>query len=390
MYDEGATVCGVCLSEPDYLSNLIAANATATECSYCGRVTEEPSAMLMEDLIDVISGAVSEEYEDAADSVPYESAEGGYQMTTYTSDELLYGMGLFSRSRELMRDIADALPDYAWVERDPFGLSRYDALQFGWEEFCRQIKHVTRFMFFRRRRRTIQSHDDIRPYEMLSELGSLIKELGLVTVLPLGTILFRVRQHVGTVHPQTLSELGPPPTENAVHANRLTPAGISMLYAALDPVTAAKETLNRRSKRLRWATTAEIETLRDLSVIDLTALPPIPNIFDREFTRDQRQAIAFIHSFTEDLTKPVRKDGREHIEYVPSQVVTEYIRYRFLDADRERANGIVYPSAKDPIGRNVVLFYDSDDCSPIDLLGTARGAPLRLRTSRERGVTGHP
>src|SRR5882762_5563173 len=123
MHEEGATVCGLCLSEPDYLSNLISTNATAQECSYCGRVTKQPTAMLMDELLEVISGAVSEEYEDAADSVPYESAEGGYQMTTYTSDELLYEMRVFSRSRELMRDVADALPDYAWVERNPFSLS---------------------------------------------------------------------------------------------------------------------------------------------------------------------------------------------------------------------------------------------------------------------------
>ena len=42
------------------------------------------------------------------------------------------------------------------------------------------------------------------------------------------------------------------------------------------------------------------------------------------------------------------------IEYIPTQIVTEYIRFNpTLDVD-----GIVYPSSKDSSLKNIVLFYD--------------------------------
>ena len=388
--DQETSVCPACLNEPEYLAEFIRSNATLLECSYCGQRTTQPSAVPLDDVVELIQGAVSEEYEDAANSVPYESAEGGYQMTTYTSDEILYELGVFSESESLMRDLANSLPDYAWVERDPFSLSRYDALRFGWEEFARQVKHQTRFLFFKEEKRDEDWHDDIRPSEMLDALGALVRELGLVAPMRAGTRLYRVRQHEPAVKPHDLGSLGPPPIDHARYANRMSPAGVSMLYASLDAVTAASETLDRRSKRLISVTTAELETLRDLRVLDLTNLPPVPSVFDASSYRDQRHGVAFIRSFTDDLTQPVQKDGREHVEYVPSQVVTEYFRFRFRGEHEEPVNGILYPSAVRADGTNVVLFLGAEDCVETNALGRRGSPPLRLVAASTRPLQGHP
>ena len=54
---------------------------------------------------------------------------------------------------------------------------------------------------------------------------------------------------------------------------------------------------------------------------------------------------------------PVRKDGMEHVEYVPSQVVCEFFAQVFGRKDDGRpVDGIAYRSAVVPDGQNVVLF----------------------------------
>jgi RES domain len=61
--------------------------------------------------------------------------------------------------------------------------------------------------------------------------------------------------------------------------------------------------------------------------------------------------LLFLFSFARDLSKPVILDGREHIEYVPTQVVTEYMR-RLPDA---AIDGILHASAQSA-GTSCVIF----------------------------------
>ncbi len=59
----------------------------------------------------IIQETVAGEYEDAANSVPYDSREGGYQLPTLDTNEVLYELGLSSPADALMKDIAESLPD---------------------------------------------------------------------------------------------------------------------------------------------------------------------------------------------------------------------------------------------------------------------------------------
>jgi hypothetical protein len=69
-----------------------------------------------------------------------------------------------------------------------------------------------------------------------------------------------------------------------------------------------------------------------------------PSILDGDEQNLYRAATGFLHEFTDDLTKPIAKDGREHIEYVPPQVVTEYVRYRLQQHVGRPVHGILYRS----------------------------------------------
>jgi hypothetical protein len=105
--------------------------------------------------------------------------------------------------------------------------------------------------------------------------------------------------------------------------NRMNPAGVPMFYGALDRNTAIVEV---RSNQPTAASIGEFELLHEIRVVDLTALPPARGIFANG-ARYEKAAIGFLHQFMEDATLPIERDGREHIEYVPTQIVTEYFRH---------------------------------------------------------------
>lgn len=81
----------------------------------------------------------------------------------------------------------------------------------------------------------------------------------------------------------------------------------------------------------------------------------MPSVFDLE-RKDAREKALFIHEFVETISVPVTKDGREHIDYVPSQVVCEYLAQVFDAGKDTRLAGLIYPSAVKAGGKNLVVF----------------------------------
>ena len=98
-------------------------------------------------------------------------------------------------------------------------------------------------------------------------------------------------------------------------------------------------------------------------MLDLSKLPEIPSFFAQ--VRYDRDHLLFLHEFVKSITEPVEHDGREHIEYVPSQIVTEYFRHRYRPDANSTLDGIVYPSAQRRGGRSVIIFASQDDLNPV-------------------------
>ena len=134
----------------------------------------------------------------------------------------------------------------------------------------------------------------------------------------------------------------------------MNPAGIPYLYAALDKTTARREVgiLGRTSKTVF---TAIFALTRPLWVIDLTALTPVPSLFDVA-NKDVREQALIVRAFVEAISTPMRKDGREHIDYVPSQVICEYLAQVFEPGEGKRLAGLIYPSSVQLGGTNLVVF----------------------------------
>ena len=58
-------------------------------------------------------------------------------------------------------------------------------------------------------------------------------------------------------------------------------------------------------------------------------------------SREERGGLLFLREFVKSITLPVVHDGREHIEYVPTQVLTEYFRQQVTTLDGSALDGIV-------------------------------------------------
>lgn len=354
--DPDLRVCADCFDD-SALKDFIEGAADCKECSFCGKTSNEPIAAPLSDVIDLIREGVNQYYDDAANCLPYESAEGGYQGTTWSTYELVLdlGIGFPNDTDDTLFDlVCDGLGDQVWCERDPFGLSPSQILVYSWRAFCKVIKHERRFFFVDHKSRPNSELYD--PGEVLKKIFSDAQTIELLRTLPAGKRLFRARcQPIDRVWESVL-DLGPPPLRAAKQPNRMSPAGIVMMYVAESPETALRETVGRAATY----SIGEFETTRDAVILDLAELPPIPSMFERipdSLEYDPRLLLIFLHQVADDISKPIARDDRVHIEYVPTQVVTEYLR-TVVPADDRPVEGVRYASSRHQGGVSLVLFAD--------------------------------
>ena len=72
-----------------------------------------------------------------------------------------------------------------------------------------------------------------------------------------------------------------------------------------------------------------------------------------------RSPLRFLGGFAEGLAEPIKLDGRQHIEYVPTQILTEYVRYNHRG---HKIRGLLYSSSRRPKGVNCALFCGPREC----------------------------
>lgn len=344
-------VCANCVSNP-LLQELLKRESMDSACSYCDSNPAAP----MELLLEKISNAAFSGYTDPANELPYESREGGYQGVLIESYELIQDLGHWTDNEKLQEDVEEAFNGSVWCRENYFGLSEDERLRFGWRDFVDQIKHKTRYLFLQEPERT-DSHE-ISPSTMLDEVGQLLSNQSMS--LPTGTELYRVRVASPDKLPANAAELGTPPSSLAHVHNRMSPAGIPMFYCAEDTNTAILETYDPALKADciiavgRWLTT------RPLILLDLANLPDLPNPFD-ERNREYVPRLKFMYEFVSDLTKPVSRRSSS-IDYVPTQVVTEYIRRRMRTESGKPFDGIRYGSSMQGGGTSFVIFAEQENC----------------------------
>jgi len=349
---EGKYVCADHFDEDDDLQALAHDNEDESiECDFCGGSPAAP----LEVLVERISTCLGHWYDDAANHLMYITAEGGYQGTTYDTYDLLrdeVGLELTNDpDNELFQAILGGLDDWTWVHRNWATLAEAQRLLASWNKFCKTVRHGRRYFFM-----DVEPPSDdelaegiLSPPQILEKVTDLVEELRLVRTLDVGTRLFRAREQLTGEHHCTSLALGPPPPHFAA-ANRMSAAGIPVIYAAFNRKTVLRETATQ-SGLLAVGT---FRTLKPLRIVDLAKLPEVPGFFNEDKAH-VREGIKFLWHFAKDISKPLQRDGRVHVDYVPTQAITEYIRFRFRPGGKH-VDGITYPSSRDPGSSCIALF----------------------------------
>lgn len=218
----GLHVCAACF-EDQALKDFIEGGASAHSCDFCEAESEEPIAVPLVTLLEHINDSLASEYGVAENSLPYESAEGGYQGQTWTTDEVLESeLGTLPNDHHgrLLRTLCDGLGDRAWCRRHPHSLSRDERLRFSWDEFCDLVKYRRHYFFLAEER---EDNELLTPLALLEELSRWCGEFGLVQTLPAGTAFCRAQYQEPGETLLTAAALGPPPQDRAVMSNRMSP-----------------------------------------------------------------------------------------------------------------------------------------------------------------------
>jgi hypothetical protein len=195
---------------------------------------------------------------------------------------------------------------------------------------------------------------------MLAEMNDVIRRQELVRAFPVGMEFWRVREHdFGKTLPIP-REFTSPPVESAIHPNRMSPAGISRFYGSDDFDTAVLEVVGKKAQKGRVASGIIFQACRPLQLLDLIHLGRGWSFFAPD-GRDRWHRSEFLRYFTRDVSKPVERDQRQHVDYVPTQVFTEYVRYHVQSQSGQPVDGIRYFSSQNrqPC---YVLFFESEDC----------------------------
>lgn len=340
-------VCSACFDDDDLRLWIRDFNGPRG-CDACGKFDSPTCAFSL--LCSHIQSCLQQYWGFAVEQLPYESAEGGYQGTTWNTAEILFdevGLSLPRDSKDrLFYALLGGLTDETWCEYDWLTLDHDVALRTSWERLCETVKHKRRFFFHSD---GTDNRDSYTPASLLTTIAHIGQHMGLVRDLPVATTLWRARPDLDRNVRVKPADFGPPPVHLALQSNRMNPPGIPLLYLASTAKTAVHETRATEARVGQW------KAVRPLRVLDLRRLPRIPGYFS-DTERNDRLALCFLHHFASDVMTPVARDQRVHVDYLPSQVVTEF--FRDFDFDDGRLDGIAYGSTVHAAGWNVALFAD--------------------------------
>lgn len=357
----GRHVCDQHLDD-EYLRGWVRDNATADECDFCDREPVSPIAAELDELGELILDGLEFQWDDAIEILP----SGMQYDRSATTREVLHEHEV-SSDESLIALLVEMLPDRGWVKKGFWRLTDYERLVYGWRDFKDLIRHQSRF-FFPLITEDEDDPDSLSPLDLLGDIGDAAVKVGLVANWPEGTNVFRVRIHGPNDDVSHAWNVGAVPNDLAdrAFANRMSPAGIPMLYGATDELTAVEEAKSAEpDPNGKLLTLAHFQALRPLTILELHRRFDVPSEFNPN-TRELVAPLAFLNGFVEDISHHVERDGTEHVEYVPTQVVTEYFRSVYSFGDGVKLDGISFPSSRNPDGSNLVLFVSSQDVADPD------------------------
>lgn len=352
-----------------YLNRIIKRYGNDGRCSYCGRKVvvcdmEKFGHQIAWKIglyfspIDQADLMLADSFYDDDDEIipgmrrigPYVAPE---ENTYYDSkEEMLEDLGLYTDDENLNSDIESIFITDQWISSDFYEENKNVRYTNQWNGFVDFVTKKRRFTFLASPEYLpiVQEKDGMEE-NILSVLRELIIKEGHIVELVSGAKLYRARKVDDAKKNFEFKDITSPPDARAF-SNRMSPAGVSMFYASFEKETAMKECVGNENQGL---IVGEFTTKRNLRVIDFTRVPT-----DISFWMEDWQANQFLKHFNDNITQKVDPYDTNHLQYVPTQVFTEYLRYMFKDDKGNSIDGMIYGSSKTK-EKNIVLFCNQKD-----------------------------
>jgi hypothetical protein len=256
----------------------------------------------------------------------------------------IMGRGHEWRFRDGGFDIYDDSAEELTIE-EPDG----SALRHRWLDFCTSLKHERRFF----NAEGVDVLDEVfRPILRGEHPGNAVRVFGPDDP---DRFIYRARQANDDngrrpIFERLINQLSAP-TPGVSGAGRMNAAGIAVFYGSFDVETCVAEL---RVPVGGAAIVGRFEVLRPLRILDLTRLAATAetlSYFDPRYA-EARSYADFIEGFHQEIRRAVIP-GRETLDYLPTQIVAEYL---WSQADPP-VDGIIFGSAQiSETANNIVLF----------------------------------
>lgn len=353
-------ICVNHINEP-YIQKFIRKNYESGHCSYCNKSLK---VVKLEKLMVFMMECIKLKYDDAGEYWGYDGRAGGYLGEYFNNyDLIVYEIKLETDLSVIIDDIIFSIDERPWADGNTYHSKGDDMIE-TWDNFKSKILHKSRFFFHPKLNK---KSNELSVYNILSEFGKLTSKFNLIRTINPDTIVYRCRQHEKAHDVDKIELIVAPSDMYANSSNRFSPIGISMFYGAYEIETAKTETLDYNDTEKRVYTMGKLKINRAINVLDLTNIPTYTSIFNPRKYKN-RYELDFIYDFRNDLMKGISRDGNEHLEYIPTQVVTEFLKFDFNKRRKNKIEGILYNSSKDD-KKCLVLFWDNSECvNNMDLL----------------------
>ena len=359
MASQDKFVCIDCF-EDNGIHDFIEQNSIDAQCTFCFSTQDNLAVAFLCDVVEHIVSCLYYEYDQAEEWLIRDSETGMYHPTWFDAWDVLDHIELelpLDHQTRLRKNIVSLMPGHSWCEKNPFGLNDNNRVKISWEIFCDVVKHRNRY-FFENYNYEFE-YDSYSPGQILRKLFEYAELYCLFKLVPTGQTMFRARFQDCETAFTTACELGPPPRDKATQSNRMSPAGVPMFYACDDAETALRETAVNEGTFV----VGQFTTRRDMMILDLTQIPRIPSLFQAfpdTLEYRPREVLRFLNHIAAEISKPVERDDKAHINYVPTQVVTEFVRSR-LSSGGQRIDGIKYGSTVHEGHASYVIFATQDN-----------------------------
>lgn len=357
-------VCDKHFGDSDIIKYIQDNSSVKHRCSFCTNTGRNSKVIAWDELMELLLACIRQFYDDPGNGLSYESTSGGYLGKTYDTQELIEDVICIEADFDVLEQISSSIILDLWTEAEFYGDSYSQHLSYSWDTFSHIVKYNVRYLF-----NQVELDDDgltpaQQPWLVLDDIADFIKKLDLFFLIPKkepgedGLCLYRARQHKKKELILTCEDIGSAPREFA-GANRFSPEGISMFYGTIDQSTAISEVFSKENSG-KHVSIGEFFPNKDLLLVDLRSIP-VFGFFDKK-NIDMIEPTRFLKDFVNSISMTITQNDNKRIEYIPSQIVTEYIRHILPSTVRKEIHGIVYKSVQEQGKDCYVIFADQTQC----------------------------